>query len=169
MMMKTVKEIARGLWSRIAQAQYRIQKLMVKKANALGLCLLSIDMMVILRENEKIVIANILPQGPQTPGQFADFALLYLDLPKAGITSSYFKLQLRQDPTAPQAQLLNADNQPVGKARYLTIDIFAAIVDAKTEPAQKLPIFETFNKTNDTYVIGGTHADGQAFVIVLDL
>ncbi len=167
--MTSVKEIAQRLWKRIARAQHRVQRLMVKKANAIGLCILSIDMMVLIRENEKIAIANILQQALKQTNPWIDFAFLYLDLPTAGLASGFYKLQLSKDTTTPQALLVDLDNEPIGTARYFAIDIFASIVGAKNVPLQKLPIFETFNKTNDTYLIGGTHADGQAFVIALDL
>ncbi len=166
--MKSFTEIALRLWNRIARAQSRVQRLLVKKANQIGVCLLTVDMMVIVRENEKIAIANILPKGRPQIGQFVDFAFLYLDLPAARIPAGFYKLQLSNDRLAIQAQLLDIDNQLIGNVRYFDIDIFASIVGSKDVPAKKLPIFETINKTNDTYVIGGVHADGQAFAIALD-
>ena len=167
--MNTMKEIAQRLWNRIARSQYRIQKLLIQKANELGICLLSMDMMVLIRENEKIVVANVLPKNRPLSSQFQDFAFLYLDLPTARVASGFYKLQLIDDTTAPQARLVDTDNQPIGTATYYGIDLFASIVGVKSVPVKKLPIFETFNKTNESYLIGGTHADGQAFVIALDL
>jgi hypothetical protein len=167
--MKLVVKIAQRLRNRIARAQHRVQRLMVKKANAIGLCLLSINMMVLIRENEKIAIANILPQARKQAHPLIDFAFLYLDLPTSDLASGFYKLQLSSDSTTPQALLVDLDNQPIGAARYFAIDIFASIVGAKHVPLQKLPIFETFHKTNETYLIGGTHADGQAFVVAWDL
>lgn len=162
------KELAQRLGNRIGRAQRFVQKLMEQKAEEIGLVLLTINAMIVLRPNEKIAIANILPSNSPQTGALEDFALLYLDLPIVGFVAGFYKLQLSNDTTMPGAILVDLDNQPVGRTAYHAVDFFASVVGAKQVPAQQLPIFETFNKSNDAYVIGGVHADGQAFAIVLE-
>ncbi|MBP6641095.1 MAG: hypothetical protein KA293_12460, partial [Bacteroidia bacterium] len=90
--MFTQNAIAQRLWNRIARAQRKIQKSMIKKADELRLSLLTIDMMVVIRENEKVAISNILPQIRPIPGQLTDFALLYLDLPQSNFVAGFYRL-----------------------------------------------------------------------------
>lgn len=160
------ESITPRVWNRFSRAQRQLQKTMIKMADRLRLALLTVDMMFVIRENEKVAIANILPHIRPVQGQLTDFALLYLDLPSAYLPAGFYKLQIEQDSS--QAVLLDADGNLVQTVRYIALDIFAAITGPKVAPAKKLPIFETFHKTNNSYVIGGTQADGQAFVIVLD-
>jgi hypothetical protein len=170
--MRIQNSIAQRLWNRIARAQKKVQQLMVKKADELRISLLTIDMMVVIRENEKVAIANILPQIRPVPGQLHDFALLYLDLPETILASGFYRLQLAYDvanPAAAQAVLVDEAGQFVKNVDYYLVDIFAPVSGTKEVPVKKLSIFETFNKTNKSYAIGGTHANGQAFVVVLDL
>ncbi|MFN8397858.1 MAG: hypothetical protein U0176_24790 [Bacteroidia bacterium] len=160
------ESITPRVWNRFSRAQRQLQKTMIKMADRLRLSLLTVDMMFVIRENEKVAIANILPHIRPVPGQLTDFALLYLDLPSAYLPAGFYKLQIAQDSS--QAVLLDSDGNHVQNVRYIALDIFAAITGPKNAPVKKLPIFETFHKSNNSYVIGGTHADGQAFVIVLD-
>ncbi len=168
--MFTQNAIAQRLWNRIARAQRKIQKSMIKKADELRLSLLTIDMMVVIRENEKVAISNILPQIRPIPGQLTDFALLYLDLPQSNFVAGFYRLQIAVDnmqQIVQQAVIVDENGEFVQNLRYYAMDIFAPIAGTKKVPAKKLPIFETFNKSNETYIIGGTHADGQAFAIAL--
>jgi hypothetical protein len=166
--MFTQNAIAQRLWNRIARAQRKVQKSMIKKADELRLSLLTIDMMVVIRENEKIAIANILPQIRPIPGQLTDFALVYLDLPNANFVAGFYRIQVALDNTQQivnQAVLVDESGQFVQNLRYFAMDIFAPVSGVKNVPSKKLTIFETFNKTNDNYIVGGTLADGQAFAI----
>jgi hypothetical protein len=168
--MFTQNSIAQRLWNRIARAQRKVQKSLIKTADELRLSLLTIDMMTVIRENEKIAIANVLPQIRPIPGQLHDFALLYLDLPGAWFGAGFYRLQVSADSSnvvAPQAVLADVDGNLVQNVRYIALDIFAPIVGTKQVPTKKLTIFETFHKSNESYVIGGTRADGQAFVVVI--
>lgn len=160
--------IALRLWNGIARSQRKLQKLMIKKADNLKISLLTVDMMVVVRENEKVAIANILPANGPIGGQLQDVALVYLDLPRADLVPGFYRIQLLQDSAATtQAILADARGRFVSTLRYFALDVFAPITGPKTVPAKKLLVFETFNKSNGSYAIGGTHADGQAFVIVL--
>jgi hypothetical protein len=112
-----------------------------------------------------------LPQIRPVPGQLHDFALLYLDLPGSSLPAGFYRLQLALDTTnvaAAQAVLVDEEGQFVKNVGYYLLDIFAPIAGTKKLPVKKLSIFETFNKTNDNYVLGGTHANGQAFVVVIE-
>lgn len=162
------KEINLRVRDRIRGVRSKLERLMAKQAHKHRISLLSIDMLLVAREHESLAIANILPQAAPA-GQFVDFALLYIDAPLQGVAASFLKLQLRNDSVVSQARLVDLDGQVAGQAHYHAIDIFASVAGAKRVPAQKLPVFETFDKTHDRFVVGGTHADGQAFVVVLDL
>lgn len=163
------ESITPRVWNRFSRAQRQLQKTMIKMADRLRISLLTVDMMFVIRENEKIAIANILPHIRPVPGQLTDFALLYLDLPNAYLPAGFYKLQIAIDGQRnPEAVLLDNEGNHVQNLRYIALDIFAAVTGPKVPPVKKLPIFETFTKSNNSYVIGGTHADGQAFVIVLD-
>lgn len=162
------KLLALRMWNRIARGQRRIEKLMVAKADSLGLCLLTIDMMSVTRDNEKFVIANILPEIRPMVGQLYDYALLYLDLPTAGIAAGYYRLQLAQDRDEsflPMGILAAENGEFVRNVRYHDLDLFAPLVGTKTVPAKRLTVFETFNATQGNYVFGGTHDNGKAFLI----
>ncbi len=156
------------MWNRFARTQRNIQKLLVKKADELRLCLLSIDMMVVLRENEKFAISNVIPDIRPMVAQLHDYALLYLELPIAGMQSGFYRLQLAYDANEailPIGILADENGVFVRSVRYHAIDVFASIVGTKTVPQKRLTVFETFNFSNETYVIGGTHADGKAFIL----
>lgn len=171
--MKFKFTIAQRLWNRITRAQRKVQRSMIKMADEMRLSLLTIDMMVVIRENEKFAVANILPQIRPIPGQLYDFALLYLDLPNSTFAAGFYILQLPEignlQSIAQSAVLVSVEGEFIQNVRYLAVDVFAAVAGPKTVPAKRLTIFETFHKTNDTYVIGGTHADGKAFVVAIDL
>jgi hypothetical protein len=164
------KILSLRMWNRIARTQRNIQKMMVKKADALHLCLLSINMMCVIRDHEKFAIANIVPDIRPMVGQLYDYALLYLDLPATGMPTGFYRLQLSQDrdeAMQPQGILTDESGQFVRNIRYYGVDVFAPILGAKNIPASRLTLFETFASTNDRHVIGGTHADGKGFLIVL--
>ena len=132
--MFTQNAIAQRLWNRITRAQRRIQKSMIKKADELRLSLLTIDMMVVIRENEKIAISNIVPQFRPIPGQLTDFALLYLDLPQSNFVAGFYRLQIAVDNTqqlVQQAVLVEENGQFVQNLRYYAMDIFAPITGVK--------------------------------------
>lgn len=156
------------MWNRFARTQRNIQKLLIKQADRLRLCLLTIDMMFVIRENEKLAIANIVPAIRPLVVQLHDFAFLYLDLPAVGIVAGFYKLQLAYDTAEnylPHGILVDENGEMVRSVNYYPVDIFASIVGTKSIPQKRLTIFETFNFTYDIYVIGGTHANGQAFVL----
>ena len=156
--------------NRFATTQRKIQKLLIEKANELRICLLSIDMMAVVRDNEKFAIANILPAIRPTVGQLHDYAFAYLDLPATGLDAGFYRIQLAEDrdeTMMPLGILVDETGQFVRNIRYFAVDVLADLVGGKSAPEKRLTIFETFSKTNETYIFGGTHADGQAFVIVL--
>jgi hypothetical protein len=166
--MSLKKILSLRMWNRFARTQRNIQKLLIQQADRLRLCLLTIDMMFVIRENEKLAIASIVPAIRPMVGQLHDFAFLYLDLPEVGIAAGFYKLLLAYDTAEkylPHGILVNENDEFIRSVNYYPIDIFASIVGTKTIPQKRLTVFETFNFTHDIYVIGGTHANGQAFVL----
>jgi hypothetical protein len=156
------------IWNRMTRAQQRIQKLLIQKADDLGMCLLTVDMMAVLRDQEKFAIAKIIPEIRPMVGRIYDYALLYLDLPKAGIQPGFYRLQLaqgREESILPIGVLADENDQVLRNVRYYEIDPFAAIGAAKRPSEKRLTVFETFNVTRESYLIGGTHANGKPFVI----
>ncbi len=155
-----------------SRTQARFAKLLVKASSKSAINILTNEIMTVARENDFAAVSIILPKTVMLENEPQDFAYAYLNLESMdGLEPGIYKIVVDADGKGgylDTAAIVNQNGDFIRAARFVTQDPLALVAGPKSVPLKKNPVFELFSKTEDTYILGGTLANGKGFMIALD-